>query len=338
MRKMAPVDYDPEATCLEWENFLKQIMDGDEELISFLQRAAGYALTGEISEQCFFLMHGKGANGKSTFINTIMRVLGDYAKQANFSTFLKRNRNGVPNDIARLEGTRLISAGEVAAEETLDEVMLKQMTGGDTVSARYLYREWFDFKMEGKIFLTVNHRPEIQGADEGTWRRIRLIPFEVTIPEGERDVDLSKKLEQEIKGILAWAVKGCLEWQKHGLNPPEKVMAATREYREEMDRLDEWIVGRCETGPESDFFDPHLDLYDNYTNWCKVHNDKVLSKKQFTKVMEDRGFTKKKKTTNPKKGITHWFGIRRKSHWREMDEPSPEKKDEDMDTLLAELL
>ena len=180
--KMVPVAYDPQATCPVWEAFVDRIMEGDRSKIEFLQRAVGYSLTGITSEQCLFVLHGPGANGKSTFMETIRELLADYAMHTTTSSLLQSKSSPIRNDLARLNGARCVSAVEIGMGKRLDEALVKQLTGGDQVTARFLYNEYFEYKPTFKLFIAANHKPDIQGVDHGIWRRIHLIPFNVTIP------------------------------------------------------------------------------------------------------------------------------------------------------------
>ena len=232
--KQVPVNFDSKAKCLTWKAFLHRIMGGNESLVRFLQRAIGYSLTGQITEQVLFLFYGTGANGKSTFVETMRALLGDYAQQADFETFLiGKNEGGPRNDIARLKGARFVSAVESGQSRQMAETVIKQVTGGDKIAARFLYQEFFEFSPQFKLFLVANHKPQVRGTDEAVWRRIRLVPFDVKIPQEERDKHLPEKLQSELPGILAWAVRGCVKWQEKGLGEPTEVLEATQEYREE---------------------------------------------------------------------------------------------------------
>ena len=219
----SPVSYDPDADCPTWKAFLESVMKDENgkvkhELIEFLQKAIGYALTGDTSEQVAFFLWGNGRNGKSTFINTIKELIGDYGKQTNADTFTSKvHEGGINNDIARLSDARFVSAVESEDGQKLSESLIKQLTGGEPITARFLRKEFFEFLPEFKIFFTTNHKPIIKGNDEGIWRRIRLIPFTVTIPKEEIDTRLPEKLLEELPGILNWAVEGCLKWQQEGV-------------------------------------------------------------------------------------------------------------------------
>lgn len=207
LTKQAPVLFDANAACPTWERFLLEIMGGNDALVDYLRRAAGYSLTGSTREQCLFILYGTGRNGKSTFIETLNAALGEYSRKAEMRAFLNKGDNaGVNNDIAALRGARLVSAVEIGAERRLNEPLIKEITGGDTITARFLYEEFFQFKPEFKVFLAVNHKPVIKGTDEGIWRRVRLVPFDVTIAPDKVDKDLPDKLQAELPGILNWEI------------------------------------------------------------------------------------------------------------------------------------
>lgn len=287
--KLAPVDYDPEADCPTWLEFLATVMDGREELCAFLQLAFGYALTGLTTEQVLFILYGSGANGKSTLLDVLATLLGDYATTIDpASLMVKNNDGGVRNDLARLAGARLVSGAEVEDGRRFSEVMVKQLTGGDIITARFLFREFFEFKPQFKLLLAANHKPSIRGTDYAIWRRIRLVPFTVTIPPEEQDKSLPSRLRAELPGILAWAVRGCLEWQRTGLTNPEAISAATKEYREEMDTLAGFIADCCslDDGEECS----SKELYRAYTEWCDHSGERAISKKALGTRLKERGF------------------------------------------------
>ena len=190
--KMLPVDYDPEATCPVWEATIEKIMGGDTEKIGFLKRVFGYGMTGLINEQCMFVFYGSGANGKSTILEIYRELLAGYAMHTTTASLLGSSGSPIRNDLARLNGARFVSAVEIGMGKKLDEALVKQLTGGDQVTARFLYNEFFEYKPEFKLFIAANHKPDIQGVDHGIWRRIHLIPFDVTIPTEEIDRDLPR--------------------------------------------------------------------------------------------------------------------------------------------------
>ena len=286
-----------------WDKFLRRVTNDDPELMSFLQRAAGYALTGDTSEHCLFFLHGDGRNGKSVFLNTLEYVLGDYGSVARPDVLMaKKYGEAIPNEIAALVGVRFVSTTETGSGKRFAEAMLKQYTGGDTISARFLHAEFFTFKPQFKIFLASNHKPIIRGQDVAIWERIYLIPFTAYIPPEERDKRLGEKLKKEADGILRWAVEGCLMWQRDGLNPPDIVRAATEEYRQEMDVLGEFIEDRCII--KDDARVNNADLWNAYMDWCEENKERYpLSRRDFKKELERRGLEQKRKRSRYYLGI-----------------------------------
>ena len=215
--RIAPVAYDPTAECSKWNTFLKRIMDGNDDLVAFLRRAVGYSLTGSTSERCIFILYGGGKNGKTVFIEAVRMLFGEwYAARTPTQTLMAKRGDAIPNDVARLKGARFVSACETGEGKVLDEAAVKDMTGGDRIAARFMRAEWFEFTPHFKIFLSTNHKPRIIGRDDAIWDRIRLVPFEVRISDNERRPmdELLAEFRAELPGILAWAVKGCMEWQR----------------------------------------------------------------------------------------------------------------------------
>jgi putative DNA primase/helicase len=302
LTKIAGCKFDPSAPCFRWERFLDKVFGGDLELIGFVQRAAGYTLTGSTREHVLFLLFGTGANGKTTLLEIIRAVLGDYGMQADFNTFLEHRQDGPRNDLARLKGARMVTAVEAEAGRALAEAVVKQATGGDTITARFLYHELFEFVPEFKLFLGTNHKPVIKGSDYGIWRRIRLLPFGVTIPPEERDQDLVEKLKAELSGILAWIVRGCRAWQQGGLREPKAVLAATETYRTEMDILGDFLAACCVQRVNASVFAD--ELYTRYKNWCEDNGERASSQRNLGMRLSERGFNKKKSN-----GLNVWLGI-----------------------------
>lgn len=304
LTKITNIAFDENAKCPEWLNFLDQIFQGDKELAEYMQRLIGYSLTGEITEQIMVFLIGGGSNGKSTFINIIKDIMGDYGRQAKSDTFIKKKETGANNDIARLVGSRFVSAIESEDGEQLSEAFVKQITGGEPVLARFLRQEFFEFIPEFKVFFTTNHKPVIKGVDEGIWRRIRLIPFNLQLPKEKRDKKLPEKLSLEMPGILNWAIEGCLKWQQSGLNDPSIVMKATGDYKEEMDILGPFMFECC--FKREDVQVEAKDLYEVYANWCLKNGEHQLKNRAFYRILESQGFKRERGNRNKYfiKGVT----------------------------------
>lgn len=293
LTKLALVEYDPTAQAPLWEKFLDRIMNGNQAVIEYLQRAVGYSLSGDTGEQCMFFLYGTGANGKSTALNILRTLLSDHAMQASADTLMVKQHNGSATpDLARLRGARMVTTSEVEDGQRFAESAIKQMTGQDTLTVRHLYAPPFEYKPNFKIWLAANHRPVVRGSDHAIWRRIHLIPFTVTIPEEERDKHLEKKLRRELPGILTWAVAGCLEWQKKGLAPPSEVKSATEDYRQEMDSIGQWLSECCEVDAQAQTF--AADLYKSYEAWTRDNGMYALSNKRLGMELAERGFVRHK--------------------------------------------
>lgn len=297
--KLANVEFTPEADCPRWKEFLNTIFNGNKDLIAFIQRCVGYSLTASTIEQCFFLLHGSGANGKSTLLHILGKLMGEYAQTAEFTSFTAKQGEQVRNDLAKLVGARLVMASEGDSNKRFSEAIVKQLTGGDKISARFLYGEYFEFLPQFKLFLATNHKPKVIGQDHGFWRRVRLIPFSVEIPLAEQDMRLEEKLEKELPGILNWALEGLRAWQENGLQAPAEVLAATKEYREEEDALQAFIDENCVINKS--FQAPAAELYHKYSNWAKDCNEYVVNNREFAKRLQEKGFAKKK----TKKGLRY---------------------------------
>lgn len=288
--KMAPASFDPGANSTRWQAFLDRIFDGDEELIAYIQRAVGYSLTGAVGEQCLFFLYGTGQNGKSVFIQTLLSVLGEYAQKAPTEMIMKQERSsgGATPDMARLRGVRLAVTAELDENQRMGEARVKDLTGADRIVARHLYREPIEFDPTHKLWIYGNHKPAIRGTDDGIWRRIRLVPFTVTIPNEEKDPHLTEKLKRERDGILAWAVRGCLEWQRDGLGLPSAVASATDAYRNESDRLGTFLDERCVVEMWARV--GKSELYAAYDAWCHDSGEHPVSKRKLGQLLVERGF------------------------------------------------
>jgi len=294
LTKSVGYDFDPSAPCPRWLRFLDEVFGGDRDLIGFLQRAVGYSLTGDTREQCLFLCHGKGANGKSTMLSTLRAVLGDYSANTPFSTFELGDRAGNTNDLAALAGTRFVSAAETSEARRLNEARVKAVTGGDPVTARFLYTEFFEYVPTYKIWLSMNALPTVAGVDEGIWRRLRLIPFRVSF-KGREDRTLEATLRAEVPGILAWAVDGCLQWQAMGdLGAPSAVLDATEAYRTESDVIGRFLEDRTHEDADPRHGVRASDLYSAYSRWCLVMGEKAETATTFGRRLGDLGFEKKR--------------------------------------------
>lgn len=290
--KLAPVHYRDKATCPEWMAFLSKIMDDDEELITFLQRAVGYSLTGEIREQILLIMYGIGANGKTTFIEAIKGLMGDYAKDCEPDLIVQRKHEAHPAGLADLMGARFVSTTEIGENVRLNEALIKRLTGGDTIKARFMRQDWFEFQPTHTLWIAVNHKPNIKGTDTGIWRRPKLIPFEVTIPDSEQ-IPLAQMLEtfkRERSGILNWAIEGCLEWQTDGLGLPAKIYEATKAYREEMDVVGRFIDDYCIL--RNTAIARSGQLYKAYQEWCESNGEFAQSNKKLSQNLVEKGYEK----------------------------------------------
>ena len=275
-----------------WDQFLNDIFNGDRDLIHFVQKAVGYSLTGSTREDCAFFCYGTGRNGKSTFLETISDALGDYAINIQPETIMiKPTSSGPTSDIARLKGERFVTCSEPNEGVRLNEGLLKQLTGGDRITASRKYENEFEFVPEFKLWMATNHKPIIRGTDVGIWSRIRLIPFTVRIPDEKTDRNLKYKLRKELSGILKWAVDGCLMWQREGLKMPQAVATATAEYRSEMDIIGAFLGACCTDNPN--WGEQAKDLFAAYAAWAKENNEFEMTATRFGREMSKR-FEKKR--------------------------------------------
>jgi len=307
LTKLAAVHYDPNAVSPSWERLLSDATGGDESLLAFLPRAFGYTLTGDTGEEVLFFAHGPAATGKSTVLEAIKATLGEYAATADFETFLARQGDaGTRSDIARLAGRRLVIGTEVDDGKRLAEGLLKQLTGGDTVTARYMYRDYFEFRPQFKLWLAANHRPRVNAQDEAMWRRIIQIPFTHVVPPERRDPGLKRKLTTDAtarSAILAWAVRGCLAWQTHGLAVPDAVRNYTDEYRAENDPIANWLTDHCRL--DDDASTAAGDLRASYDHWATTNGDKPVGSKTFADTLRGHGCT----NSRGAQGKRQWHGI-----------------------------
>jgi putative DNA primase/helicase len=292
---LVEITYDPQASCEGWDAFLWRVLDRNVELYEYLRRFVGYLLVGDTREQSLHFLYGLGANGKSVFCEVLVRLLGDYAVAVSPDLIMLRRHGGIPNDVARLRGVRVALMNETTQGARFDEAKLKDLTGGDTLTARFLHQEFFDFHPTHRIVIRGNHKPAINGTDEGIWRRLRLVPFTVSIPPEEQDRELLAKLEAELPGILNWALAGCREWQSDGLKPPPIIAEAVRQYREESDTLGRFLADCCEVRKLAQV--KSSVLFKRYQEFCEQAGERWIPSKDFPAEMQRRGLTYKRDRT-----------------------------------------
>ena len=303
--RICSAPYDEHCPTPLWNQLLDTVMSGKKIMIEYLQRAFGYSLTGDISEQAMFVLHGTGSNGKSTLLNIFSAVMNTYAQSSSSEAFMQKKSESVNNDIARLKGARFVTAIEMEENKRLAESLIKSMTGGDKLVTRFLYGEYFEYIPQFKVFLAVNHKPIIRDTTNSIWRRIKIIGFENTITEANRDRHFAEKiLEKEKPGILAWAVQGCLRWQNEKLNDPPEVRRAVGDYRDEMDSFKNFFEECCEEAPNGKVSNKLLRAA--YDEWCRDNGEYAMTQRPFSQKLLERGFTKKRCHT----GHYEWTGFR----------------------------
>lgn len=285
--KVAGTAFSPEAEAPTWLTFLERVQP-DPEIRAFLQRAAGYSLTGSVQEQVMFFMHGSGRNGKSTFANALLALLGDYGTMGTPDLLLADRSDSHPTGLADLTGVRYVPTIEIEQGKRLAEANFKWITGGDTLKARRMHQDYYEFKPQFKLWMAANHKPVVRGEDNAVWRRILLVPFEVTIPEEEKDPLLGERLLKELPGILNWCLEGCTAWRTGKLAPPEQVLAATQEYRSEQDVLGQFVAECLE--PDEGAL-PSDRLYSTYRAWARDNGiNYPMSKVALTRRLKELGW------------------------------------------------
>jgi putative DNA primase/helicase len=295
MRHHDPSDYITKSTaigpggeCPIWLAFLERVTGGDADLRAFLQRMLGYALTGDTSAHALFFAYGRGANGKSVCIDTAAGILKDYHATTPIEAFTVSTTDRHPTDLARLRGARLVTAVETEEGRRWAESRVKALTGGDRIAARFMRMDFFEYTPQFKLLIAGNHKPGLRSVDEAIRRRFHLVPFAITIPAAERDLQLRDKLQSEWPGILKWMIAGCLAWQRDGLAPPAAVTAATAAYMEAEDATAAWIDERCSR--EAQAWTSSGDLFASWKAWAEQAGEFVGSAKRFAQNMETRGF------------------------------------------------
>jgi putative DNA primase/helicase len=303
MTKQCPVAFDPAARCPGFLQFLDTILGGDQVLRAYVVRLFGYALTGRTTEQCLFFLHGSGANGKSTLLNVVKDLLGpDYCKQTpSESLMAKSHARAASNDLARLQGTRVVLSSEIEEGSRLSEARVKQLTGSDPVASRMLYQEFFEYVPQFKLIIAGNHQPVIRGDDTGIWRRIQLVPFSVLIPEKQRDHTLPDKLRAELPGILNLALGGCRDWLSKGLQPPKVVIEAVSDYRSDMDILGQWIDERGVVGSQHQTLASKA--YADFKAWATANGFPTLNSNLFGRRLKERHARKRRNNGAHYQGI-----------------------------------
>ena len=291
-------DYTEKMQPAVWLDFLNDIFAGDKAVIRYIQKALGYSLTGSTREQIMFILFGKGRNGKSIFVETIAEILGDYSNNMQAKSLMVKKNDNVNTDIARLSKARLVTSSEPNEGFRFDEGLIKQLTGGDKVTARFLYAEEFEYTPKFKIWVSTNHKPIIRGTDDGIWRRLVLIPFDVQIPEEKVDKDLKYKLLREAPAILNWMAEGAYMWMQEGLAMPEKLKEAVQKYRNEMDTLGQFIEDCCKV--DKNISEKVSNLHQAYKTWSNdnLTSTKVLGMKSFSQKMEERFVKESRRDAN----------------------------------------
>lgn len=289
--RICSVTYNKDCRTPLWNSLLETITNGNRDTIRYMQKALGYALTGDTSEQAMFVLYGTGSNGKSTFLNTFSAVMNTYAQSASAETFMHKSNENVNNDVARLKGARFVTAIEMEENKRLSEARIKSMTGGDKLVSRFLYGEFFEYTPQFKVFLAANHKPVIRDTTNSIWRRIKLMPFENIFTEENRDKHFAEKImKNEMPGILAWAVEGCLLWQSEGLQDPLEVRSATDKYRGEMDTFSNFFDECCVVNPDSRVSNKMLRAA--YEEWCRDNGEYMMSQRPLSQKLIEKGFSK----------------------------------------------
>lgn len=284
-----------------WLRFLSEATRGDQQMITYLQRIAGYCLTGSTAEHALFFIYGPGGNGKSVYLNLLVHILGDYAVSAPMDTFTSSKFSAHPTELAMLKGARLVTASETEEGRAWAEARIKQLTGGDPITARFMRQDFFTYQPQFKLLFAGNHQPAVHAVDAAMRRRFNMLPF--LFRPAEPDFKLEEKLREEAPRILGWALKGCLDWQLHGIGRPAAVAEATNAYFEAQDVFRQWIDDRCETGP--DLWDLPATLFRSWSDFARANGEAPGTSVTFATKLEKAGFRKRRSN-----GIRSYLGLK----------------------------
>ena len=318
--KCINIKYDKNANCPNWIEFINKIFNGNDELIDYIQKSIGNSLTGDADLQCFYILYGQGSNGKGTFMETIMSILGEYAGRLKGNSLIEKvGDEGARGDLAKLENKYLTYVNEFEDGRTFDEELMKSLTSGanEAVPVRRMYEEEFDLHPTFKIWIATNKLPKIKGTDEGIWRRVRKIPFEYSFEKDPNKDEhfFENKLKPELPGILNWCVEGCLKWQQEGIKVPEEVKAANNDYRSDMDTVQRFLSDCCIISETCKANVPLL--YDTYKDWCEENKEYKLSSIKLTRKLSEKGF---KQGRNSQSRYWQGLGIKEENLQTEMEE------------------
>jgi P4 family phage/plasmid primase-like protien len=305
LTKLCSVKYDPKAKCPTWLRFLDEIMAGRADLVDYLRRLSGYFLTGVIREHVLPVFYGVGRNGKTTFIDALLDLLGDYAGPAPKDLLMRKRNEQHPTEIADLDGLRLAVASETQRGQRLDESLVKLLTGGDPLKARHMRQDFYKFDPTHKLVLLTNHKPVVKDTTESIWSRLPLVPFGVVVPPQKRDLQLREKLRAEMPGILNWCIAGCLEWQRAGLNPPTAVLEASHEYRSEEDTIGQFLAECCVFG--ADFWAASGAMTEALGKWLEAQGEPKVAARDLRDALRERGCRRQQETSGARR--KGWIGV-----------------------------